>query len=161
MKNRLEQINEVMVGVIIGLCIFFIISNFFIPISIQGSSMSPTLYDGSRYILKKNEYHDKNPERGDIVLFKLLGYYDDEYLVKRIIGLEGESVEIRNNNIYINDKLLDEPYLYNPNNGSDMEKITLKEGEYFVMGDNRGNSVDSRDFGPVLKKELIGELILR
>ena len=116
--------------------------------------MLPTLNDGDRILLNtfKNTY-----DRGDIVVFHIPG---DKLLIKRIIGIEGDDVQIRDGSVYLNGKKLDEPYI----NGRGTlygEEMVVPQGHVYVMGDNRSNSVDSRIIGTVLESEIIGSLILR
>ena len=117
-----------------------------------GESMYPTLKDGQ--ILAVNT-HDKIPGRGDIVIFKSKNY--SKVLIKRVIGLPGEKIIIKNNNIYINGQIIkDYVDIDMESYGILKEEITLKENEYFAMGDNRNHSYDCRDIGPLLKDEIIG-----
>ena len=106
------------------------------------------------------------PQRGQVVIFKAPNNPDIDY-IKRIIGLPGERVMIRNGNVYINAQILDEPYLVDKTNlfsGSSMKEgieITVNEDFYFVMGDNRPHSSDSREFGPIPKSSIIGKAFMR
>ena len=132
-----------------------------------GSSMSPTLTDGDNLIVDKISYRFHDPERFDIVVFPFR-YADKTYYIKRIIGLPGETVQIdEKGNIYINGEILQENYgkeVIKPENvGIAAEPITLGEDEYFVMGDNRNNSSDSRTevVGNIHRKDIIGRAWLR
>lgn len=131
---------------------------------VVGPSMSPTLSEGNILILNKFIYKFKDVKRGDIVSLKNSG---SKYLIKRIIGLPGESVEIKDNKVYIGDKVLNEPYLKNVT----MEDFSLAElgyteipkDMYFVLGDNRNNSQDSRDpkVGLIKKSDILGRVKYR
>lgn len=132
---------------------------------VSGSSMEPTLYDGDNLIVDKISYRFSEPERFDIIVFPFR-YAEKTYYIKRIIGLPGETVYIdTEGNIYINGELLQEGYgkevINDP--GRAYESITLSEDEYFVMGDNRNNSSDSRDpvVGNIRRDELIGKAWMR
>lgn len=116
--------------------------------------MQPTLEDGDRILLNtfKNTY-----DRGDIVIFRIPG---DKLLIKRIIGVGGDDVQIRDGSVYLNGKKLDELYV----NGRGTlygEEMVVPQGHVYVMGDNRSNSVNSRLIGAVHKSDIIGSLMLR
>ena len=132
---------------------------------VSGSSMENTLSDGDNLIVDKISYRFQDPERYDIIIFPYK-YEEDTYYIKRIIGLPGEHVRIDDSgNIYINEKVLTESYgrevIQDP--GIARDEITLGEGEYFVLGDNRNNSSDSRDpsVGIIQKKDIIGRAWLQ
>jgi len=134
---------------------------------VDGASMENTLYDGDNLIVDKISYRFSDPERFDIVVFPFQ-YEANTFYIKRIIGLPGETVRIdEQGNIYINEVLLDEAYgkeVIRPENvGMASEPITLGEDEYFVMGDNRNNSMDSRTnvVGNVSRDEIIGKAFIR
>lgn len=113
---------------------------------VDGSSMSPTLEDGDVLIVDKLSYRFWEPERFDVVVFRYL-YKENSYYIKRIIGLPGETVQIKEGKIYIDGRLLEEDFgnaeMKNP--GRANQPITLGADEYFVLGDNRNISSDSRD----------------
>ena len=123
------------------------------PVKVDGSSMKETLFDKDILLLYKLSSFD----RYDIVV--LDEAYDDEIIIKRIIGMPGESVSIKNNKIYVNDEEIDNSFAYGTT--SDYDKITLGDDEYFILGDNRLISKDSRYFGPVKKEEIKGKVIFR
>ena len=131
---------------------------------VDGRSMMNTLHDGDNLIVEKLSYRFSDPKRFDIIVFPPTG--KKEYYIKRIIGLPGETVQIdENGNIYINGELLKENYgaetIQNP--GRAANPITLGDDEYFVMGDNRHNSKDSRseEVGNVKRSQIIGRAWLR
>ncbi len=116
------------------------------PIKVDGQSMHPTLNGNELLILNK---------LGKIERFKIVIVDEDtDDLIKRVIGLPNETIEIKNSNIYINGKKIEDKY--GDGRTSDYEKITLKKDEYFVMGDNRENSRDSRMIGPIKKSKIKG-----
>ena len=119
-------------------------------------SMYPTLKDGEYYLINKYLYHFTKPRRGDIVILLPWKYAPEEY-VKRVIGLEGEQLLIRNGRVYINGEPLSEPYVAGIT-GPDMGPIKIPKGKYFVMGDNRANSMDSRAFGAVEPENIEGKI---
>ena len=131
---------------------------------VDGRSMMNTLHDGDNLIVEKLSYRFSDPKRFDIIVFPPTG--KKEYYIKRIIGLPGETVQIdENGNIYINGELLEEnnraETIQNP--GRAAKPITLGDDEYFVMGDNRNNSKDSRseEVGNVKRSQIIGRAWLR
>lgn len=138
------------------------------PVIVEGSSMVPQLHDGERLLVNKLVYYKWNSvswghlERGDIVVFWYPSDPDKSY-VKRIIGLPGETVEIRGGHVYIDGRLLKEPYLEADHNKNLRESMikTVDEHYYFVMGDNRDNSSDSRIWGLVPEKYIYGKAFFR
>lgn len=166
MKKVLREILSTSLYLLVVLCITYLVIHFVGQrTQVSGSSMEPKLSDNDNLIVDKITYRFKNPERYDIIVFPF-EYEDNTYYIKRIIGLPGETVHIdREGNIYINDTILEETYgrevIKEP--GRAYEPITLGDDEYFVMGDNRNNSTDSRDpsVGNIKKERIIGRAWLR
>lgn len=134
---------------------------------VDGVSMEPTLYHEDNLIVDKLTYRFNDPQRFDIVVFPFQ-YEEDTFFIKRIIGLPGETVQIDvEGNIYINGELLQESYgkeIIRPENiGRAAEPVKLGEDEYFVMGDNRNNSKDSRTeiVGNIHRRDIIGRAWIR
>jgi signal peptidase I len=132
---------------------------------VKGSSMNPTLTNGDNLIVDKISYRFSDPQRFDIIVFPFQ-YAEDTYYIKRIIGLPGETVQIsKDGKIYINGKVLEESYglevIQDP--GRAIDPIKLGDDEYFVMGDNRNNSTDSRTelVGSIKRSDIIGKAWLR
>lgn len=131
---------------------------------VDGHSMEPTLSDGDNLIVDKISYRFREPERYEIVVFPYR-YEENVYYIKRIIGLPGETVQVVDGYVYINGEMLDEHYgaevMENP--GIAAEPITLGEDEYFVLGDNRNHSSDSRaeTVGVIHRDELMGRAWVR
>lgn len=140
-------------GVFIVVIILIIGIRLFVcsPINVNGSSMSNTLKDGDIMILNKIGMKVNGLKRFDIVVVRT----KDNYLIKRIIGLPGETIEYKNEKLYINGKKMEDKY--NLNNTEDFEEVKIGKDEYFVMGDNRNVSRDSRLIGPVEKKDILGK----
>lgn len=152
------------IGVVVLLC-YFIINFVGTRSRVDGSSMEPTLTDGDSLWVDKLSYTFGDPERFDVIIFN---YDEDTTYVKRVIGLPGETVRIdQNGNIYINEQLLKEDYgkevILPTNLGRANQPVVLGEDEYFVLGDNRNNSSDSRwaDVGNVHREDIIGKVVLR
>lgn len=153
--------------IVVALSIFVVVYLFiFQPHEIIGSSMEPN-FDNKEYILTdKLSYRFHAPDRGDVVILKAPGNPDVDY-IKRVIGLSNERLKVQKGSVYINGEQLVEPYLKDASTlfpGSYMEEgteITIPEGFYFVMGDNRPHSSDSREFGPIPLQSIIGRAFLR
>lgn len=149
--------------VIIGLS-FLIITFVGQRSRVDGSSMETTLSDGDNLIVDKISYRFRDPKRYEIVVFPYQ-YRENTYYIKRIIGLPGETVQVKDGYVYINGELLDEHYgnelMLDP--GIAAEAITLGEDEYFVLGDNRNHSSDSREetVGVIKREDLIGRAWIR
>jgi signal peptidase I len=144
---------------------YFIIYYALEKTNMVGSSMEATLNDKDPIIINKLSYRFKEPKRFDVIVFKQSGREHAYYDIKRIIGLPGETVLIKDNNIYINGELVFDPVNAEPmdNYGLARDGVTLDENEYFVLGDNRNNSEDSRfaSIGNITRDEIIGKASLR
>ncbi len=140
---------------------FFVIQ----PFIVSGASMEPTLEPHEYLVIDRLSYRYQAPERGDIAIFR---YPLDPayYFIKRIIGLPGEIVRIEKNDVYITgvdgiETRLEEPYRIDDNASQDAFSITLSSDEYFMLGDNRAESSDSRKWGPLASRFLIGRALTR
>ena len=130
---------------------------------VVGNSMNSTLIDGDVLILSKANYRFFDRKRGDIIS---LDYEDTKYLIKRVIGLPGDTIAIKNNVLYINGEVYEENYLdkgleYPDFSLSDLGYDTIPEDMYLVLGDNRENSLDSREIGLISKDSVNGKIVLR
>lgn len=153
-------LREVLETVLPALVIVLVINMFLAQATrVEGQSMEPNLHDNQRLIIEKVSYYVHPPRRGDIIVLKLPNHRSDA-LIKRVIGLPGETVEIRNGVVLINGEPLDEPYL-NQSTYQGMPPRVVPEGEVFVLGDNRGFSNDSRSFGFVPFSDIVGRAWFR
>ncbi|MGI5897914.1 MAG: signal peptidase I [Candidatus Dojkabacteria bacterium] len=146
----LSFLETIVVALVITVVLYLFIMT---PHEVVGNSMHPTYKNGEYLMANKITYKVKKPERGDVIIFK---YSETQDFIKRIIGLPGDKVMLKDGKMYINGKQLDESdYLSSSiyTNGGDFlkegQEITVPEGEYFVCGDNRPHSSDSRVFGPI------------
>jgi len=151
---------EVVETVLIAVVLAFLIRGFVVETFVViGPSMEPTLHDAERLFVNKLIYRFQLPDRKDIIVF---GYPRDPQrdFIKRVIGLPGETVEMRDGRVYIDGTFLDESYVAFPDHHSTTGPITVPEGHIFVLGDNRRNSEDSRYFGSVPIANIRGKAFL-
>lgn len=166
MKEVLKEILSTSLYLLCVLIVCFLVIKFVGQRTrVDGSSMEPTLSDGDNLIVDKISYRFNDPQRFDIIVFPY-EYESNTYYIKRIIGLPGETVRIDDaGNIYINGEVLEENYGKEviQRAGLATNPITLADDEYFVMGDNRNNSVDSRyeQVGNLKREKLIGKAFVR
>ena len=147
--------------IVVAFVVVTLLNLFVFNLSIvKGQSMEPTLVSNERLFVNKIVYEFKPPQNGDIVVLRdpTEGMGRKDFLVKRIIGIPGDTVEVRDSQLYINGQLTEEEYIDVQIQDPDFGPISLTEDEYFVMGDNRhlGASKDSRLFGSVSLDEIIG-----
>ena len=161
MKRVLREILNTSLYLLGVLCLVYLVIHFVGQrTQVQGDSMEPTLSTEDNLIVDKISYRFHEPERYDIIVFPFLGK-EETFYIKRIIGLPGETVEIIENGIFIDGERIEEEYETSEISdvGIAAEKIELGENEYFVLGDDRENSVDSRseDVGNVERKDIYGK----
>lgn len=121
----------------------------------EGQSMAPTINDGDRLLIDQSYYDHHEIERGEMVLFEIKA---DKLNVKRILGLPGEQVQIKNEQFWIEGELLSEAYIFQDVTSGDLD-ITLGANEYFLVGDAMDMSQDSRHLGPVMEEDILGKII--
>lgn len=155
LKNAvISTIKEILNTAIVSLAIFLVFYVFLIqPHRVKGESMTPNLRDGELILTEKVSYRFSEPKRGDIIVFKAPGTNDVDY-IKRIIGLPDDQLIISNGAIYVNGRILKEKYETQSTNSS--VDLTIPSNEYFVLGDNRAASSDSRTFGPIKRSVIEG-----
>ncbi|PSO44779.1 MAG: signal peptidase I [Parcubacteria group bacterium SW_4_49_11] len=170
LKETLRFIRFVLILAIV----FWLIRSFVMqPFIVRGSSMEHTFSNGDYVIIEKLSYRMGEPQRGDIVIFNA-GFTssapdDQSFFIKRVVGLPGETVRVQNNKVIIrnsshpNGRILREPYLDEGVRTKPREynRVTLASDEYFVMGDNRPNSSDSRVWGALNEKKIVGKPLVR
>ena len=163
MKEAMGWVRDIVIAIIIAAIILF----FFKPIIIQQESMQPTFYSNDYVVVSKQSYSIFGDiERGDVIVFRsslLDENGDQKSLIKRVIGLPGDTIEIKNGYVILNGVTIQEDYLAEQGVSGEMEQITVDEGKIFVMGDNRAVSQDSRspEVGQVDQDTVIGEVVLR
>jgi signal peptidase I len=138
----------------------FLIQAFFIP----SGSMLPTLHEDDRVLVNKLSYDLHDVHRGDLIVFErpegeTAGQIKD--LIKRVVGLPGERIEARDGHVYVDGQRLDEPYLADGTETTNLQPQTVPEGHVFVMGDNRGDSMDSRVFHAIDEDLIVGRAFVR
>jgi signal peptidase I len=167
MKNLLLSAWEIIEVILIALITVFIIRAFIVqPFLVSGASMEPTFQNGNYLLIDEVTYRFREPARGESIVFR---YPNDEtsFFIKRIIGLPEETVNLKDDTLTITaadgktKTVLNETYLPSTTKTAGEKNLTLGKDEYFVMGDNRGNSFDSRNWGPVHRDEIIGLVRLR
>ena len=151
------------IAVVVGLT-YLIITYVGVRTRVSGESMMPTLKSGDQLIVDKLSYHFKEPKRYEVIVFPYK-YEENTYFIKRIIGLPGETVQIKDGYVYIDGEMLDEKFGAEvmQEAGIASEPITLGEEEYFVLGDNRNHSSDSRvpNVGVLKREDLMGRAWVR
>ena len=142
---------------------YLVTTNIFVKTSVSGVSMEPTLKEGQVVIVNKFEYYLKKPKRNDVIVYKQSNKEHSYFELKRVIGLPGETVKIKNGVVYINDEVMKEKIKTDiiQNSGLAEEGVKLDDNEYFVLGDNRNDSEDSRfaSVGNVFRNEILGKAI--
>lgn len=166
LEHSLITIGEVVKFTIIA-CLIVIPFRLFIaqPFIVSGASMVPTIHSKDYLVTDMVTYRVREPERGDVIVFRY-PFDPSLFFVKRVIGLPGETVHIEDGIVHVRsidgqDTLLEEPYIQNANKSHESVSATLAEGEFFVLGDNRSGSSDSRVWGPLQEKFILGRAIMR
>lgn len=159
-RTVVEWIAVAVVAILIATVLrTYVVQTFWIPTG----SMIPTLQENDRVVVNKLSYRLGGVDRGDIIVFTTPPGVPEDYkdLVKRVIALPGETVEGLNGKVLVDGKVLDESYLPEGMSTSQFGPRKIPAGTYWVMGDNRSNSTDSRVFGPVPKDSIVGHAVVR
>lgn len=158
----IKDILEMIVGGLVAIFLaFVIVYSVGMRTSVIGDSMEPALYNGQEILMNRVIYKLSSPKRGDVVIFLPNGNENSHYYVKRVIGLPGETIQIKDGSVYIDGVLLDEDEALDKmiDAGIAQNELTLALDEYFVLGDNRNSSEDSRsgNIGAINKNNIIGK----
>ncbi len=159
----LRSMLQLILVAVLALLSYLLVSHYVLQtVQVVGPSMNPTLHDADHYFLNRWIYHWHAPQRSDIVVIK--DPSDGAFVVKRIIATPGESVHLKNGRVYVDGKELQEPYLRKGTSTftgtKDGEEYVLcGKDQYFVLGDNRNNSFDSRVYGPVRRQNILGAVM--
>lgn len=161
-KKEKGTFRSVLTYILIGVLFAFGLRLFVEPTVVVGESMLPNLKDGEYLINFKLSYTLSEPEYGDVVIIDMEDRGNPNFLIKRVVGLPGDVIAIKDDQLYRNNELIYEDYIYEEMEGNEDIEITLGEHELWVMGDNRNNSLDSRHIGPVhYKEDIRGEIVFR
>jgi signal peptidase I len=155
--NIKSFLREAVITIVVALLLYFVLQATVQKSIVNGYSMETTLDNGQQVLINKVVYHLHTPQRGDIIIFHppQQPSYSLPY-IKRVIGLPGETIEIKNDIVYINGQGLEEPYINDPPHYT-MLPVTVPDGSYFVLGDNRNNSSDSHGGWTVPQQNIIGK----
>lgn len=165
-KKIIYEIIIWVVEIVVVITLAYFLVNYAIErTTMHGNSMETTLLDQDKIIVNKYSYRFSEPKRYDVIVFKQSDKEHSYYNIKRIIGLPGEVIQIESGNIYINGEVITEPLVTETikNSGLAAEEILLDDNEYFILGDNRNNSEDSRfaNIGTILFDDIIGKAWIR
>lgn len=162
LTNSLQSVREIGETILLIVVIYTLVNLASARFIVDGPSMQPNFETGQFVLVSRVNYLVSEPQRGDVVVFKYPGNPQEDY-IKRVIGTSGDTVEIRDTQVYVNGVQLDEPYINEPCLPSRCPDNVWELGadEFFVMGDNRNHSSDSRAFGPVKRDLIIGEALIR
>lgn len=152
-------IRDIVQTLVLTVVMFFTLRAVLQNFIVESYSMEPTLHEDHQIWVDRVSYRfGDGPSRGDIVVFQ--SWDQDKPFVKRVVGLPGETISIHDGDVYADEQRLDEPYLHQRTEGG-QEPVTLGENEFFVLGDNRGNSGDSRYYGALTGDDIIGRAWVR
>jgi signal peptidase I len=166
-KGTRSKILEYLISIVAAFVIAFAFRQYvFARADVDGQSMQSTLHDKDVIFVEKLSLFSHNFKRGQIVIFNSHNYADDIY-VKRVIGIDGDEIELKDGKVFLNGIELQEDYLDDgtvTNPGTflrENQKYKVEKNQVFVLGDNRGNSVDSRSIGPINVKDIQGHVVVR
>lgn len=159
-KEIFEWVKDIAIAVVIAL----IVVQFIKPTIVKESSMEPNFYENNYLFLSKQAYAFKEPKMGDVIVFESemkMDNGDNKLLIKRVIGLPGDSIDVTEGKVYVNGNIIDEDYIKDPDTPGQINGLVVPEGELFVMGDNRRVSIDSRELGCIKQEKIVGKAFLR
>ena len=162
-EGTFRHLLQFLIVAAVAVASYFIISRFFLQsVQVVGRSMVPTLQDSQQYLLNRWVYYLRAPRRNDIVVIR--DPADRRLSVKRIVALAGDSVYLKDGGVYVNGRKLQEPYLRPgtptfPEGKLGEQWLRCGQGQYLVLGDNRNNSTDSRSYGPVARRDVLGLIV--
>lgn len=168
--KRRSELNDWVKSIIIAAFIAVLLMQLIVPTVVREHSMEPNFYGGDYLIVGKINYKISSPHRGDVIIFKsdipmntAEPSQAKKLLIKRIIGMPGDVINISDNEVSINGEVIDEPYINEGGTPGDVVNYVVPKDSYFVMGDNRTVSIDSRrnEVGPVHKDRIIGKALIR
>lgn len=166
-KKLIDFVMDILETVVFIGSIFIVVYLFILtPNQVKGASMEPTFHTGEYILTSRVTYKMRSYQRGDVIVFKSPRNPDIEY-IKRIIGLPGDRIMIKDSELYVNNIVVKEPYISAPTNLWDQGftkngvEFTVPQDELFVMGDNRPRSSDGREFGPIPTASVIGQVFYR
>lgn len=152
----LRSVVQLVVVVAVAFGLAMLVQAFIVkPFTVHQSSMEPTLADGDRILINRLSYSLREPERGDVVVFHS-PLDDSQDLVKRVVGIPGDTISVRDGDLYVNGAAVDEPYLLQRGFRGGLTEALVPLGTVFVLGDNRDESGDSRIFGPISVESIVG-----
>ncbi|GAC1364935.1 MAG: signal peptidase I [Ktedonobacteraceae bacterium] len=160
--NRNRLVREIVETIVLTALMFFVINQVVQNYDVEGPSMEPGLHTQERIMVDKISYLFHNPNRGDVIVFVAPPHPGMNY-VKRVIAVPGDTVTIKGTTVIVDGKTLAEPYVvprYQGNPYPPVLRLTVPAGNYYVLGDDRANSSDSRDWGFVPRKDIIGRAAL-
>jgi signal peptidase I len=166
-RHAVTLVMDFLETIVVAMSIFVVVYLLLVqPHEVKGSSMEQTFHNNDYILTDKISYRFRHPQRGEVIIFKAPNNQEVDY-IKRVIGLPGERVKVEKGHVFVNDVQIPEPYLHDVTllfPGSPLQEgvdFTVPGGNYFVMGDNRPHSSDSREFGPVPQNLIIGRAFFR
>ena len=160
--RRRRVLFDWVVVIVVALLVAFLVRTFVLAhFVVDGTSMASTLHDDDRVFVNKLSYRLHDPNRGDVVVLHQISGTSERDLIKRVIALPGETIEVRNCQVFVDGRILEEPYLdeevlASGNCGGDVAPTSIPDEHVYVMGDNRAGSQDSRALGPIAEDDLVG-----
>lgn len=153
-----KNIRDIIITILIAVAVFFILQTTIGAFKVYGTSMLPNIYPADYVLVDKISYKFRQPERGEVIVLRSPQQYEKD-LIKRVIAVSGDTIEIKNGKVYINDTAINEPYIKEEPKYSYPRQFVPEES-YFVLGDNRNISADSHSGWLLTKKDVVGKAII-